>query len=78
MLHSTYVENNNKSLPAELAKLLNENVSVWTNDACYGYCVVAMRNAGYSEEEITRLCHFLHSAFEEYTVEEAEAEWTKW
>jgi hypothetical protein len=37
--------------------------------------IAAMENAGYSREQIIELTHYLHSVFEEYTVEEAERKW---
>ena len=49
--------------------------SIWSNDACYGYMIIAMRNAGYKEKDIDTMIRYLHSAFEEYLVEEAEKEW---
>lgn len=73
-----YVEKNKETLPPQLAELLNQEQSIWTNDACYGYFIVAMRNAGYSRKQINELLPYLHSAFEEYLVEEAEEKWHNW
>lgn len=72
---SEFVKKNEETLPKELAKILNDSESIWSNDACYGYCIVAMQNAGFKRDEIVNLIHYLHSAFEEYTPEEAEKEW---
>ncbi len=67
-----YMEKNTNALPPKLADILLQDTSIWSNDACYGYVIVAMTNAGYSRDEIIKMSHYLHSAFEEYTVEEAE------
>lgn len=73
-----FVKKNEETLPKELAEILISSESIWSNDACYGYCITAMQNAGYSRDEIIKMIHFLHSAFEEYTPEEAEIKWQKW
>ena len=65
----------NKEIPAKLAEILSQETSIWSNDACYGYVIIAMRNAGYKEKDIDTMMRYLHSAFEEYLVEEAEKEW---
>lgn len=72
---SEYIEKNTSVLPPELAKIILEESSIWTNDACYGYCIIAMKNAGFTKKKISDMIHYLHSAFEEYTVEEAEKKW---
>lgn len=70
-----YIEKNQETMPPKLAELLLNETSTWSNDACYGYVIAAMENAGYSREQIIELTHYLHSVFEEYTVEEAERKW---
>ena len=70
-----FIEKNKANLPPELAETLLQESSIWTNDACYGYCIVAMQNAGYKESEIVNVIRYLRSAFDEYTVEEAEQKW---
>ena len=65
----------NKEMPAKIAEILSQETSIWSNDACYGYVIIAMRNAGYKEKDIDTMMRYLHSAFEEYLVEEAEKEW---
>lgn len=72
---SEYIQKNKENVPAELAEILLQETSIWKNEACYGYVIVAMENAGYSREDINKLFNYLHSAFEEYTVEEAEKKW---
>ena len=73
-----YIQKNKEAMPAGLAEMLSQETSIWSNDACYGYVIIAMRNAGYKEKEIDTLIRYLHSAFEEYAVEEAEKEWIKY
>lgn len=75
---SKYYEKNKETLPEELAEILNNEQSIWTNDAAYGYCISAMEAAGYSSQEISDMIHYLHSAFDNYTVEEAEKKWQNW
>ena len=70
-----FLDQNREALPTELAELLENEHSVWSNDACYGYCIEAMRNAGYGRDEIGKLLPYLHSAFEDYSVEDAETIW---
>lgn len=71
-----YIQKNKETLPPALAEILLQNGSIWTNDACYGYCIQAMENAGFSRKKIIDMIHYLHSAFDELTVEEAEKKWT--
>lgn len=70
-----YIEKNKETLPPALAEILMQEGSIWTNNACYGYCVQAMENAGFSRKDIIHMVHHLHSAFDEMTVEEAEKKW---
>ncbi len=64
-----------QELPAEVAELILSETSIWTNDACYGYCIIALRAAGFSADQIDEVLHFLHLAFDDYGVEEAEKKW---
>ena len=70
-----YIQKNKEAMPPELAEMLTQETIIWSNDACYGYVIIAMRNAGYKEKDIDTMIRYLHSAFEEYMVEEAEKEW---
>ena len=70
-----YIQKNKEAMPLELAEMLTQETRIWSNDACYGYVIIAMRNAGYKEKDIDTMIRYLHSAFEEYMVEEAEKEW---
>lgn len=72
-----YINKNKETLPSELSDILLQEQSVWTNDACYGYCIIAMNKAGFPRNKISEMIHYLHSVFDEYSVEEAEKEWIK-
>ena len=73
-----FIKKNEETLPPMLAEILNNEHSIWSNDACYGYVIAAMENAGYSRDQIRDLLPYLHSAFENYFVEEAEQKYTNW
>ena len=68
----------NEVLPKELADLLTQETSIWTNSACLGYCIRAMENAGFDEEHIKSAVRGMHQAFDELTEEEAEEVYRKW
>lgn len=70
-----YIRKNAETLPPKLAQLLTEEGSIWTNDACCGYCVAAMEAAGFNRKQITEMMIHLRTAFDEYSVEEAEEKW---
>lgn len=70
-----YMQKNADALPQELANILTQETSIWTNDACYGYCIIALKAAGCTKKKINEVLHCLHLAFDEYTVEEAEKKW---
>lgn len=72
-----YIDKNERALPKGLAELLLSETSIWTNDACYGYCVYALEKEGMSRQEIIRFISCLHGAFDELTVEEAEQKWRR-
>ena len=74
---SEYTEKTRAAMPTELAELMLQETSIWSNDACYGYMIAAMEKAGYARERIIELIHHLHSSFEELGVEDAEAKWQK-
>lgn len=73
-----YVKKNTEALPKELAELVLSETNIWTNDACHGYLIRAMENAGFDREHILSAIRGLHQAFDELTVEEAESLWRKW
>lgn len=70
-----YLKENAKNLPPKLAELLSEETSIWTNDACCGYCVAAMESAGFRRDQIIEMMICLSQAFDNYSVEEAEQKW---
>ena len=39
-----YIQKNKEAMPPELAEMLTQETSIWSNDACYGYMIIAMRN----------------------------------
>ncbi len=47
-------------------------VSIWSNDACSGYCIDALQHAGYSREQIREVLAELQASFNGISVEEAE------
>ena len=53
-----YIQKNKEAMPPELAEMLTQETSIWSNDACYGYMIIAMRNAGYKEKDITNLSNY--------------------
>lgn len=65
-------------MPKELVDTLLFEGSVWTNGACYGYCIMAMESAGYSRKQISNMLHYLHAVFDDTTPEEAEKYYTTW
>lgn len=73
-----YLEKNEAALPRELAELLAQETSIWTNDACYGYCLRAMEIAGLDRATMENVRRGLHEAFDELSVEEAERKWVRW
>lgn len=73
-----FMGRNEVALPKELAELLAHETSIWTNDACRGYQIRAMENAGFDEEHIRSAVRGMHRAFDELTVEEAESLWRTW
>ena len=75
---AVYLEMNEAVLPKELAELLAKETSIWTNDACYGYCIRAMEMAGFERKDIEKVRRGLKEAFDELTVEEAERKWVNW
>jgi len=58
----------NKALAEEMQSV----VSVWSNTACRGYTITAMKATGHSKEQISEVLEALSAAFDEITVEEAE------
>lgn len=47
----------------------------WSNAACLGYAIVAMKRLGMEEEEIKRIIGQIESEFGDMSVSEAEADY---
>ena len=60
------------SNPPELAEVMAASVSIWSNDACRGYCIDAMQRAGMERKQISRVLAALQLSFDEMTADEAE------
>lgn len=73
-----YVRRNEAVLPPELAALVLSETHIWSNEVCCGYCVAAMKNAGFDHEQIHRVMRGMHQAFDELTIEDAEAVYQRW
>lgn len=65
----------NEVLPKGLAEWLNQEQSIWRNEACRGYMIAALENAGMDREGIMDMLRYLSRAFDELSVEEAESKW---
>lgn len=48
-----------------------ETLDVWSNDACRGYCICALKGAGMDNETINKIVGSLHGYFNDLTVDEA-------
>ena len=66
------------NMPEELRQTLMAGASVWTNDACYGYIIMAMEDAGFSPADIDKVLHFARDAMDFVEPEKAEARWRAW
>lgn len=75
-----FVKKNNETLPRELADRLNNDKDVWSNEACYGYCIQAIEATGlsFTREQMREILHQLHEAFDYMSVEEAEQKYREW
>jgi len=78
MKYEEYKQKMETSLPKLLRDKLLEDVSIWTNEACYGYVIQAMEAEGYSDKEIGKILRVLHIIFDDTSPEEAEAYYRKW
>ncbi|MFW5437133.1 hypothetical protein [Paenibacillus apiarius] len=43
----------------------------WSNQACFGYAILAAERAGLTEEQIRQLAKKMHRVHDEVSVEEA-------
>lgn len=55
-----------------LRETMAETVNIWSNDACRGYCIDAMKHAGFTREQIQAVLSELRYSFNEKTETEAE------
>ncbi|WP_179090109.1 hypothetical protein MHI37_06910 [Paenibacillus sp. FSL H8-0548] len=46
-------------------------MEIWTNNACLGYVIKAMRDAGKSDKEIQEMVNSVRGQFDWVSVEEA-------
>lgn len=50
-------------------------MEIWTNNGCRGYCILAMKNAGFDREQIKTVLSELRWLFDEVPVNDAEKEY---
>jgi Holliday junction resolvasome RuvABC DNA-binding subunit len=43
----------------------------WSNNACQGYAILAAKELGYSDDEISKLVRAIYRAFDFKTIDEA-------
>ncbi len=68
-----------KALPSEEAReFVLETADIWSNEACLGYVVEAMKIMEMSDSEIEALTDCISSVFEDKSVAEAETVWNEW
>lgn len=60
-------ETGNKAFEAEMQNTVN----IWSNEACRGYCIAAMKAAGYTREQIAEVVEELPAAFEDISIDDA-------
>lgn len=54
-----------------------DNMHIWSNDACKGYCVLAMEDAGYNREQIRDVLRQFSDVFDFVSQDQAEAALTR-
>lgn len=62
-------------VPNTLSALLGSHI--WSNAACCGYVLLACKNLGYTKQESSNLLEAVNSAFENYTIQQAEKAYYK-
>lgn len=50
----------------------------WSNAACFGYMIEAMRRACYGDDSIQEMISTMKCVFDDTTVEEAKDIWYRW
>jgi uncharacterized radical SAM superfamily Fe-S cluster-containing enzyme len=43
----------------------------WSNQACFGYAILAAEKADITQEQIREMCRKMHCVHDEVTIEEA-------
>lgn len=56
-----------KEFPEDLRRAVIENTEVWSNTACYGYCKMALQEAGVEEEQAEKILRLLDTSVEKWT-----------
>ena len=49
-----------------------EQVDIWSNDACMGYCIKTMQRCGLDDATIEKVVRAMFSTFDSMSVEDAE------
>lgn len=55
-----------------ISELMAESVSIWSNDSCRGYFILAAQAAGLDRETIRKVLGETYHLFDEKTLTEAE------
>ena len=55
-----------------IAEGMADIMSIWSNDACVGYCRIAMEKAGIPQEQTAEVLRQLRRAFDDVSISEAE------
>lgn len=55
-----------------LADMAGSFIDIWSNDACVGYCKLAMSAAGFDGNMIDEVVSYLETMFNDYSVDDAE------
>ena len=61
----------NKTDGSNLFNTLIDNAEIWNNDACKGYCILAMADAGYHREQIREVLQKMTAAFDDISIDDA-------
>ena len=61
----------NKTDGSNRCDTLIDNAEIWNNDACKGYCILAMEDAGYNREQIREVLQKMTAAFDDISIDDA-------
>lgn len=67
----------NKATGGSLFDELIDNMHIWNNDACKGYCIMAMEDAGYNREQIRDVLRQFPAVFDFVSQDQAEAAYNR-